>query len=119
MESMTQRMDTLNVRIMSSILSAHRDSGGHLAETLQRLAQVIRNRFDYQRKLRSITSAGRASLFIVTALAWGIFIYLFAFQPSYGREFFNDPSGRLMLIVAFGLELIGVCWGWALLRQQY
>ena len=118
MQSLSQRIDTTNVRIMGSILAAHRESGGNLAETLQRLSEVIRNRFDYQQKLRAVTGTGRTSLAVVITLAWGIFAYLFIFQPEYGRNFWVEPSGKTMLVVAFVLEVLGMLWALALLKND-
>lgn len=118
MTSLVERVDTTNVRVMASILSVHRESGGNLSETLNRLAEVIRNRFDYERKLRTVTGAGRASVIVVAGLAWCIFGYLFLFRPEYGRALWENPSGRSMLLVAFVLEVIGMLWGAALLRKR-
>ena len=119
MDSMVGRVDTMNVRIMGSILSVHRENGGNLAETLHRLAEVIRNRFDYHRRLRTVTGAGRVSLLIVITLAVGLLAYLFLGQPDYGKQFFESSSGRTMLTVAVVLEVIGIIWGWMLLKQKY
>lgn len=119
MDSMVGRVDTINVRIMGSILSVHRENGGNLAETLHRLAEVIRNRFDYHRRLRTVTGAGRVSLFIVIALAVGLLAYLFIGQPDYGKQFFQSSSGRTMLTVAVVLEVVGILWGWMLLKKKY
>ncbi len=118
MDGLVNRVDTTNVRIMASILSVHRETGGHLADTLTRLAAVIRNRFDYERKLRMVTSVGRASLVVVTGLAWCIFAYLFLFRPEYGNGLWTSSSGHTMLLVALVLELTGMTWGWALLRKS-
>ncbi len=119
MASLVGRVDTLNVRIMSGILSVHRENGGNLAETLQRLAEVIRKRFDYERRLRMVTGAGRVSLLIVVVLALGLFAYLFIARPEYGSQFFESSSGRNMLIFAGVLEVIGVAWGWLLVKSKY
>jgi len=118
MSSLIQRIDTTNVRVMASILSVHRESGGNLADTLTRLAEVIRNRFDYERKLKTVTGAGRASVIVVAGLAWCIFGYLFLCRPEYGRPLWENPSGRSMLVLAATLECIGMVWGWSLLRKR-
>ncbi len=118
MATLVDRIDTTSVRMMASILSVHRDSGGNLSETLQRLADVLRKRFDYERKLRAVTGAGRASVIVVSGLAWCIFGYLFLFRPEYGRSLWENPSGKPMLTLAFVLELTGMIWGWSLLRKR-
>ena len=116
--TLVQRIDTTSVRMMASILSVHRESGGNLSETLHRLADVLRKRFDYERKLRAVTGAGRTSAFVVSGLAWVIFGYLFLFRPEYGRTLWEHPSGKPMLLGAFILEMIGMAWSWSLLRKR-
>lgn len=119
MASMAGRVDTLDTRIFGSTVAVHRETGGNLAETLERLAEVIRKRFEYHQKLRSTTGAGRISVMIIALLGVLVFGYMFLFRPDYGSELWEDPTGRMMLLVAFVSEVIGLIWVQFLLRADY
>jgi tight adherence protein B len=119
MEAMDQRLGLMDVRIFSSAISVHRDSGGSIAETLERLARVIRDRMNYHRHLRAVTGAGRASVMLIAALGPILFTYLFLVQPDYGQALWQDATGKLMLITAVALELVGLLWVWRLLKADY
>jgi tight adherence protein B len=119
MRAMSDRLHLMDVRILASTLSVHRDSGGSLATTLERLSAVIRDRMAYRRQLRSVTSAGRFSAAIITLLAPLLFVYLFVFQPEYGQALWQDPLGRSMLIYAAISELIGLIWVMRILKNDY
>lgn len=119
MAALADRMDTLDTRIFGSTVSVHRETGGGLAVTLDRLAEVIRNRFDYHRKLKSTTGAGRVSVIIIALLGLIIFSYMFLFRPDYGKEMWTDPTGRTMLTCAVLFETVGLIWVWMLLKAEY
>ncbi len=119
MGSLAGRIDTLDVRIFGSTIAVHRETGGNLAQTLERLSEVIRKRYEYHQKLRSTTGAGRISVMIIAMLGALIFGYMFLFRPEYGQELWTDATGRKMLIVAFVSEMIGLIWVQMLLRADY
>ncbi len=119
MRGLSDRIGLMDVRIFASTLGVHRESGGSLAETLERLSAVIRDRMAYHRQLRSVTSAGRFSAAVVTMLGPLLFAYLFIFQPEYGQILWNDPLGRSLLVYAVISEVIGVIWVLRLLKSDY
>ncbi len=119
MEAMTQRIGSMDVRIFSNTLSIHRELGGNLPETLERLAGVIRDRHEYIRQVKSVTSAGRLSIMLVLALGPLLFGYMFMFQPEYGNALWQDPTGRLMLIGAVISQVAGIIWVMQVLKRDY
>lgn len=119
MEAMTQRIGSMDVRIFSNTLSIHRELGGNLPETLERLAGVIRDRHEYIRQVKSVTSAGRFSIMLVLALGPLLFGYMFLFQPEYGNALWQDPTGRVMLIGAVVSQVAGIFWVMQVLRRDY
>ena len=119
MEAMTQRIGSMDVRIFSNTLSIHRELGGNLPETLERLAAVIRDRHEYIRQVKSVTSAGRFSIMLVLALGPLLFGYMFLFQADYGNALWQDPTGRLMLIGAAVSQVAGIIWVMQVLKRDY
>ncbi len=119
MKSFAYRVPTMDVRIFASALSVHREAGGNLPKTLERLANVIRDRMSYQRQLKSVTGAGRVTATIISALGPLLFLYLFFVQPEYSSSLWNDPTGRLVLIAAAVSQVIGLIIVSRMLRSRY
>jgi tight adherence protein B len=119
MKGLAQRFNLMDVRIFTAAVAVHREAGGNLSVTLERLAEVIRDRHSYHRQLRSVTGAGRLSSMLITALGPILFTYLFVFQPDYGRKLVEDPMGHWMLIVAVILQLVGIVWVLNLLKSDF
>lgn len=119
MQSLSERIRTIDVQLFATTLATHRDTGGHLAATLRRMGRVIHSRFDYERHLRTTTGMGRMSIIVVVALAWILMGYILAVKPDYGRDMLTDPLGQRMLMLALILEFIGIGWALFLVRSKY
>ncbi|MFI4876780.1 MAG: type II secretion system F family protein [Blastopirellula sp. JB062] len=119
MEGMADRVELMDVKIFATTISVHRESGGGLPETLDRLAAVIRDRMAYHRQLRSITSSGRMSATIIALLAPLLLFFFLLFQPEYFSEFFSHPWGRYLLAFALVSEALGLYFVYRLVRSDY
>ncbi|MCC9605427.1 type II secretion system F family protein [Blastopirellula sp. JC732] len=119
MEGMADRVELMDVKIFATTISVHRESGGALPETLDRLAAVIRDRMAYHRQLRSITSAGRMSATIISMLAPLLLLFFLLFQPEYFSEFFSHPWGRYLLLFAVISEALGLYFVYRLVKADY
>ncbi len=118
MQSLTDRMDLIDVRIFGNTVSMHRDIGGNLAHTLERLAEVIRDRQAFRRQLKSVTGAGRFSALFIATLGPLLFAYLFIFQPQYAEALLKDPLGKVMLAYAVVSQLVGLFWVSRLIKSD-
>jgi len=97
-----------NFFVVSLLLQ--RETGGHLAETLDNLSTVVRGRKEMRLKVKALTSEGRISAKILSAMPIVTIAAIFAIRPEYMLPLFNDPTGRLMLTgaglsIAFGVFL--------------
>jgi len=119
MRSFSQRIGLLDVRILANTLTIYRETGGSLPTVLERLAAVIRDRMEYHRQLKAVTSSGRFSVLVVAALGPILFAYFFLLQPEYGSALWEDPIGRWMLAFAICSQLIGLIWVSRLLKSDY
>jgi tight adherence protein B len=119
MRSLGHRVDQMDTRIFATTLSVHRDAGGNLPITLERLAEVIRDRMSYQRQLSSVTAAGRYSAMLIASVGPLLFLYFFLLQPQYGLKLTEDPMGRYVLAAAVVSEVIGIAWVMRLIRSDY
>ncbi len=119
MSSLAKRMDMFDTKIFASTLAIHREMGGNLSQTLERLSDVIRERAEYRGHLKSVTGAGRFSIGVISILGPILFVYLFVIQPEYGQEMWADPIGKWMLIAAIILQVLGLLWVSRLLKAEY
>lgn len=119
MRALGRRVDQMDTRIFATTLSVHREAGGNLPVTLERLAEVIRDRMSYHRQLRSVTAAGRFSALLIAVVGPLLFAYFFLVQPEYGGRLLHDPLGRWLLVYAVGAELIGLTWIFRMIRSEY
>jgi tight adherence protein B len=105
--SLADRIAILDVRIFVTAIMIQRDSGGNLAEILDNLAYVIRERFKFRRQLRVHTAHGKMTGYVlaVAPLVAGMGMYML--NPDYMGVLFTEPGGRLMLAVAVSLQLFG------------
>jgi tight adherence protein B len=118
-QSLGDRIGQSDVKIFSSTLSIHRDGGGNLAESLERLASLIRDRLDYRRQMNSVTSGGRFSVLVILVLAPLLFAYLFLIRPEYGMGLWEDSIGRWMLVTSLAGQFLGMFWVSQILKNDY
>ena len=118
MKSLASRVRLVELRIFATTLGVYRRTGGSLADTLERMSGVIRDRLSAYRQMRAATGAGRASTLLIATICPIAYVIMFLWQPEHVRLLYEDPLGRTMLIVAVLLEIVGVLWAVALLRQE-
>jgi tight adherence protein B len=119
MRALVHRLPLMDVRIMATTLSVHRQTGGNLALTLERMARVVRDRMNYRQQLKSVTAAGRFSAMLIAMAGPLLFAFMFVFQREYASKLLSLPLGNVLLIVAVVLELIGLVWISRLIRAEY
>ena len=119
MAALAKRMDIFDVKIFSGTVSIHREMGGNLSTTLERLATVIRDRTEYRGHLKSVTGAGRFSIGVIAILGPILFAFLFVVQPEYGQSLWVDPLGKIMLIVAAVLQILGLISASRLIKAEF
>ena len=105
-----QRVRLPDAKIFTAAVAVHREAGGNLARTLERMAHVIRDRMTYRRQLRAVTAAGRFSATMVSLAGPLLFAYMFVFQHDYVNRLLVDPLGKSLLALAVILEIVGLVW---------
>jgi len=95
----------LNFFVIAVILQ--RETGGNLAEIMENIAYLIRERYKLFGKVRTLAAEGKLSMFVLLGLPFLIIGALFIVNPNYIKLLFIDPIGRIMCGVALFLMLIG------------
>jgi tight adherence protein B len=110
MVNMARRIDSLDIKFFVTAVVVQRETGGNLAEIMDNIAHIIRERFRILGDVRSLTAHGRFSGVILSVLpiAMGFLIALIA--PDYMLGFIRDPVGQLLLLIALVLQLFGFIW---------
>lgn len=107
---MADRIPLVDVRIFTTAVLIQREVGGNLAEILDKLAEVIRQRFSILRQLRTYTAQGRMSGYILASLPIFLGLVLFLINPENMRNFIHAPLGRILILVALVCQTIGFLW---------
>jgi tight adherence protein B len=119
MRSLVDRVRLFDVRIFTTTLTVHRQTGGNVAKVLERLASVVRERLNFRRQLRATTGAGRLSAILVGSIGPILFAYLFFCHPEYMQSMLDSPLGQSLLLGAVLLEIAGLAWTIRLLKPAY
>lgn len=104
------RVPLIDVRILVTAILVQRDVGGNLAEVLDKISYVIRQRFTIRRQLRVYTAQGRFSGIVLALLPIAVGSALFFINRPYMITLFFDPIARYFLILAVILQIIGYFW---------
>ena len=108
--SLADRINLVDVRILVTAILIQREVGGNLAEILDNLASVVRARFTIRRQIRVYTAQGRMTGYLLSALPIIIFSLLYMLNPQYMSILFTDPIGKILIVVAITMQLLGFLW---------
>ncbi|HWY48109.1 MAG TPA: type II secretion system F family protein [Bryobacteraceae bacterium] len=113
LQKLAKRIPSLDVHFFVSAVLLQKRTGGNLAEILDKLAYVIRERFKLRGRIRAISAHGKMTGAALSCIPIGVAVLMFYANPDYVRFFFLDDVGNLMLGGAVVLQLIG----YAIIRQ--
>jgi tight adherence protein B len=116
--NMTERIPLIDVRFFVTALLIQKETGGNLAEILDGLSRVIRERFRIFREVRVRTAQGRLTAGILIAMPIFMLIVLSIMNPSYTRVLFEDPNGPLVLMVAAAMQVVGSFIIWRIIQIE-
>jgi tight adherence protein B len=116
--NMTERIPLIDVRFFVTALLIQKETGGNLAEILDSLARVIRERFRIFRDVRIRTAQGRLTAGIMIALPMFMLLVLSILNPAYTRVLFYDPKGPPVLAVAACLQVVGSLIIWRIIQIE-
>ncbi len=105
-----ERVPSVSLQTLITAVLIQQESGGALAEILEKVADVLRGRFKLQRKLRSLSAEGRMSAWVLTSIPFALAGLLMVVSPDYLPVLLTDPLGQKLLAIGFGLLAIGAIW---------
>jgi tight adherence protein B len=102
------RVPSVTVMALVTAILVQKESGGNLAEILDQIATVIRGRFKFQRRVRTLSAEGRMSAWVLACVPFGLVIALTITNPTYLPMLFEDPVGKQIAMGAVVWGAIGV-----------
>jgi tight adherence protein B len=110
LNELTERVSILDVRFFVTAVLIQRETGGNLAEILDNLAQVVRERFKILRQVRVHTAHGRFTGYVLLALPAALGVALVFINPDLMRLLFQERMGHMLLAGAMVLQTVGFFW---------
>ena len=110
LHEMTERVPILDVKFFVTAVLIQRETGGNLAEILDNLAHVVRERFKILRQVRVHTAHGRFTGYVLMALPAALGIVLNFINPEHMDLLFRERMGQMMILGAIVMQTIGYVW---------
>jgi len=110
MLGLLQRIPTVTVMALVTAILLQKETGGNLTENLENIGKVIRARYRFQRKVRTLSAEGRASAWVLALVPLGLFGVVSVTTPSYLPILLEEPVGQKMIGWAAVLALLGILW---------
>ncbi len=105
--NLAERVPLVDVKFFVTAVMLQRETGGNLAEILDNLSYMIRERFKIQRQVRVFTAQGRLTMLLLMALPPMVVLVMLVMSPSFIRPLFDDPMGHTAIVIAITLQTIG------------
>ncbi len=113
LRNMAERVGALDVRFFVTAVLIQRQVGGDLAEVLDKIGSVIRERLQLFGTVQALTAEGRLSGYVLLALPVLVFFILMYVNPEYMSLLYTDATGKMMLTTAIVMQLMG----WAMIKK--
>jgi tight adherence protein B len=108
--NLIDRIPLLDVRFFATAVLIQRDTGGNLAEILENLASVVRERFKILRQVRVYTAHGRFTGWVLMALPGALAVVLSFINPDHMNLLFRERIGQTLIGIACVMQFVGYMW---------
>lgn len=112
--NLTQRVDSQDLRFFTIAVVIQRETGGDLAEILENIARLMRERFKLDGRIRILSAEGKLSAMILIAIPFFIVFYISFFNPNHLKTLLTDPLGKMFA----GLSVLMMLTGAAIMRKM-
>lgn len=105
--NLTERMPLVDIKFFVTAVMLQRETGGNLAEILDNLSYVIRERFKILRQVRVFTAQGRLTMILLMGLPPIIVVSMLIMNPGFIAPLFTDPIGHSLIVGGITLQTLG------------
>jgi tight adherence protein B len=107
-QALADRIASPDMEMVVTAITIQRSVGGNLAQTLDSVAYTMRERDRIRGEISTLTSQQRMTAFIIGGLPIFVGSMMFAINPDYMLPLFTDTAGNVVLLIAVGMELLGI-----------
>jgi tight adherence protein B len=107
LKNMLRRMPNLDLKFFVTAVAIQRQAGGDLAEILDKISYIVRERFKIMGQVQALTGEGRISGVVLMALPIALFVAVYYLNPTYVMLLFTEELGRQMIAGAAVLQVLG------------
>jgi len=108
LKNLANRIDCPDLKYFVISVILQRETGGNLAEIMESIAYIIRERFKLKGKIRTLSAEGKLSAIILVALPFLVIIAVRFTNPDYINVLFSDPAGRIIAGIAAFMMVAGI-----------
>jgi tight adherence protein B len=108
LENLTQRMPILDLKMCVTAVLIQRETGGNLAEILEKVAYTIRERFRIMGDLKTLTTSSRMSAWLLCGLPIFVAVAVTVMNPDYMSVLWKDPRGHYLIAAAMTMQVTGM-----------
>ena len=108
MENLTQRIPLLDLKMCITAVLIQRETGGNLAEILEKVATTIRERFRIMGDLKTLTTSSRMSAWLLCGLPIAVSFVITVMNPEYMSILWKDPRGHILIGIALFMQVTGM-----------
>ena len=110
LDQMCNRIPDLDLRFFATAVMLQRQTGGDLAEILDKIGKLIRERFQIKGMIQALTGEGRISGAVLLAMPPILFLVMLKLNYKYVMKLFEEPLGHQMLAGAIVMQIVGALW---------
>lgn len=107
LDNLCERIQSMDIRFFAIAILLQKETGGNIAEILDNISRLLRERVQFGRQVRALTAEGRLSAGVLIALPIFMFIYIYFVNNKYISTLWSEDLGQYMLFGAIVLQIIG------------
>jgi tight adherence protein B len=107
LQNLVDRVPLVDVKFFVTAVMLQRETGGNLAEILDNLSYVIRERFKIMRQVRVYTAQGRLTMMLLMGMPPIIVAGMYVMNPQFIQPLFTDPIGHVLIVLGLILQTVG------------
>jgi tight adherence protein B len=119
LRAMARRVPVLDARFFVTAVLTQREAGGNLAEVLDNLSAVMRERFKVKRQIRVVSAHGRITAWVLTLMPPALGAAFSVVSPQFMRPLIDDPLGLRLVGIAVVLQIVGTIVIARLVKVEY
>lgn len=106
--NLSTRIDCPDLKFFTIAVIIQRDVGGNLAEIIENMARLIRERFKFQGHVRILSAEGRMSATVISLLPFAVTAAMYFLNPEFILTLAEDPAGRTLVGITLCLMAVGI-----------